>query len=178
MLAPARHPRVLLFLDFDGVLHHFFPQPGVDDAQNRHFAFLGAFEDAVRRCPCEIEIVIASTWRRVHDLAALRALFSPDIAERIVGVTPQLGSGNGPGARLAEVRAWLERQGRQGDPWVAIDDFPELYQADDPVAIVDCQDCFGPREAALLLQAVCDPKAYARRRALSAGPGAPGGMSG
>ena len=158
--APAR--RVVLFLDFDGVLHHFFPVAGAPDADNRHFAFVPAFEAAVRACPCEVDIVIASTWRVKYPLEAMRAYFSPDIAARIIGITPRVGSGMGPGGRLAEVRAWLEANGRQDDPWVAIDDFSEIYEGDPSVALVHCHDCFAEREAGLLLQAVCDPEGYAR----------------
>ncbi|MBW8456939.1 MAG: hypothetical protein K0M58_00620 [Thiobacillus sp.] len=38
--------------------------------------------------PSTIRIVVSSTWRHQFTLDQLRARFSPDIAVRIIGVTP------------------------------------------------------------------------------------------
>lgn len=149
------HLPLPLFLDFDGVLHHFFPMPGESDEQNAKFAFLPAFEAAVRQSPRPVQIIISSTWRRAKTLSELRALFSPDIAGLITDVTPVLGLGNGPGARHAEVVAWMESKNRFGQPWVGIDDYPELYLPGD--AVVACRDEFSSHEAGLLLEAIADP---------------------
>lgn len=151
---------MLVFLDFDGVLHHFFPLPGVPDAENAHFFYLPAFARAAEACGVPLEIVIASTWRRKYDLPALRSRFPKALAEAIVGVTPFVGSGNGPGGRQVEVEAWLASQGRTGEAWVGVDDFPSLYQPG--AAVVACQDQFGEREAELFIQAVRDPAGFAR----------------
>lgn len=149
---------MILFLDFDGVLHRFFPLD--QGEENAHFYFVPPFEAAVRQAQGPVDIVIASTWRRKFSLDALKAHFSPDIAARIVGATPTVGSGNGPGARQVEVEAWLEAHGRQGEAWVGIDDFPELYAED--AAVVACHDQFADREAELLLEAIADPAAFAQ----------------
>lgn len=155
------HLPLPLFLDFDGVLHHFFPLPGNTDEQNAKFAFLPAFEAAVRQSPRPVQIIISSTWRRTKTLSELRALFSADIADLITDVTPAQGLGNGPGARHAEVVAWMGSRNRLGQPWVGIDDFPELYRPGDTV--VACRDRFGEREASLLLEAIADPLGFAQR---------------
>ena len=50
-------------------------------------SLFAAFEAVVRRIP-DAQIVVTSTWREVVGLTGLRRLFSPDVAEQIVGVTP------------------------------------------------------------------------------------------
>lgn len=71
---------VTLFLDFDGVLH-----PAFCPAEE-HFCRRPLFEDVMRRHPA-VRIVISSSWRHHYPVGQLRARFSPDIAERIVGTT-------------------------------------------------------------------------------------------
>lgn len=164
---------VLLFLDFDGVLHHFFPMTGFSDEENQKFYYLPAFEQAIRDLPVPVEIVIASTYRHKYDIDQLRQFFSPDIARKIVGVTPNADEArkllgieedengdNGPGTRQVEVEGWLKRARREGQPWVAIDDFPTLYRN---AAVVHCQDKFDAHEAALLTEAVMDVAAFAKK---------------
>lgn len=157
---------ILFFLDFDGVLHPHFPLADLPDEENQHFFYLPVFETAARQCG-EYEIVISSTWRNKHTLNEIRQLFSPDVAARIVGATPAVGRGNGPGARQVEVEAWLEAQGRQNDPWIGIDDYPELYNAG--AAVVACHDGFRQRETDLLLEAARDIKAFAERYPVNSG---------
>lgn len=170
---PSFPSPVLLFLDFDGVLHHFFPMAGVSDEENQRFYYRPAFEQAIRELPVPVQIVVASTFRHKYDIDQLRQFFSPDIARMIVGVTPSAdvarkilgiedsGNGdNGPGTRQVEVEAWLKRAGREDHPWVAIDDFPTLYTS---AAVVACQDKFDAHEAALLVEAVADPQAFAQK---------------
>ena len=147
-------------LDFDGVLHPFFPLPDLTDEQNAHFACRPAFEETVRQCP-NLLLVISSSWRNKYSLAELRGFFSPDIAERIIGKTPAIGAGNGDGGRQAEVEAWLEQNGRAGHKWIGIDDHAPLYLPG--ATVVQCNDGFGDRETALLLEAARDPEGYAIR---------------
>ncbi|MET3139349.1 hypothetical protein AAKU61_003730 [Undibacterium sp. GrIS 1.2] len=104
---------MILFLDFDGVLH---PEPCYDEA--KLFTCLSRLEQVLREF-ASVRIVISSTWREKHSLSDLRRLFSADIAERIIGVTPSwrdhselvdiIGY-----QRHAEIEAWL----RQSEsPW-------------------------------------------------------------
>ena len=81
----------VLFLDFDGVLHS---EPSLP---KEAFSQLPLVEAILREFP-SVEVVISSTWRLDwvgdSDAAAvenLRRYFSPDIAQRVVGVTPFLG---------------------------------------------------------------------------------------
>ena len=146
-----------LFLDFDGVLHPYFPVAGKTDTENAHFSCLKAFETAVRDCPTPVRIVISSTWRNRESLSVLKERFSRDIQKIIVGVTPNVEGSNEPGGRLTEVRQWLVENGLQDARWIGIDDYPELYGEG---VVVACNDEFGAREKALLLAAVADPAVF------------------
>lgn len=159
-----------LFLDFDGVLHHFFPREDSSDLENARFSFLPEFEAAIRQSPRQVQIIISSTWRRSHTLSELRGFFSRDIAGLITDVTPVLGAGSGPGDRQDEVEAWLRSKKREDQEWVAIDDMPVLFRPG--AAVVACDDRFGAREAALLAEAIRDPATYAKTHPVATGGGA------
>ncbi len=156
----AQELPVVLFLDFDGVLHHWFPVAGSSDEDNQYFAFLPHFETAVRACERDVEIVISSTWRKNHDLDEIKQKFSNDIANKIVGVTPVFDLENARGSRQIEAQSWL-KDNRPYSQWVGIDDMPDLYEKN--VAVVACADQFGEREHERLVEAVGDPIAYTEK---------------
>lgn len=114
---------MILFLDFDGVLH---PDPCWDEAIL--LQHLPRLESVLRDFPA-VEIVISSTWRDTRTLDQLRSYFSPDIAARIIDVTPNwrdltdlceiLGSTY---VRQVEIEGWLRASGRPWEQWVALDD--------------------------------------------------------
>lgn len=150
---------MLYFLDFDGCLHRFFPI-SKDDPMDALFAYVPQFEEAIRQCP-NAEIVISSSWRHKYSLEEMKKHFSPDVQEMIIDVTPKIGAGASPGARSDEVNLWLRQNGRVGQAWIGIDDYPSLYKTGD--AVVACQDQFDERETALLLEATKDPHAFAKK---------------
>lgn len=150
--------RVLFFLDFDGVLHHFFPLPGIPEEENTHFYYLRWFEGALREVP-EAQVVIASTWRNNFTLDQLRAHFAPDLRARIIGTTPNLGS-HQDGRRHDEVVAYLRANQLDDVPWVGIDDMDFLYRPGD--CLVQCPDKFGPVQKAQLIEAASNPAEFAR----------------
>lgn len=111
----------VLFLDFDGVMHPEFCH------ESKHFVHLDTFETVMRAAP-HIELVISSTWRQKRTLDELRALFTADVAARIVGATPLYAQlEEVPDTLLgyereAECRAWLRQHGRAAQEWLALDD--------------------------------------------------------
>lgn len=110
-----------IFLDFDGVLRReSSPRSRLDPD------CVQAFERVVLAHP-GAAVVIASTWRLVHRLDALRRLFSPSFASRIEGVTPDVPDAE-EYARHAEVMAYLNRHKLHGVRWIAVDDDPEGYR--------------------------------------------------
>ena len=118
---------MLLFLDFDGVLHPevvSFSIPGVLRREG-DFSRVPLFEELMREFP-DIDIVISSAWRELNSLDTLRGFFSPDIAERIIDATPVLPA-HFEARREQEIRCWLQQAGRENEPFVAIDDWPMLF---------------------------------------------------
>ena len=123
----------VLFVDFDGVTH---PEPSLPD---EFFAQLPLIEAVLRDYPA-VDIVVSSTWRldwmAGSDAAAvenLRQYFSPDIAKRVVGLTPFLGriQENGldalPYVRELECHAWMKSNRSVRTRWMALDDRDELF---------------------------------------------------
>ncbi len=132
---------LLIFLDFDGVLRR-------KDAPLYRFEkpLRLAFEDAVRRIP-GAEIVITSTWREVAGLTDLRKLFSRDVAERMVGVTPI-----GEGCRYVEILTYLRATGAEGSRFVVVDDDPHSFPRGVPLLLIDPVKGFGAEEAEKLVE--------------------------
>lgn len=120
---------MILFLDFDGVLH-------AENLTSRQplLSKLPLLEEVLREFPA-VEVVISSTWRLKWPdphlaTTEMRKHFSPDIAPRVVGVTPNyrhLDSRLAPDGlslyhRHWEIEAWLRTHRPPGTPWVALDD--------------------------------------------------------
>ena len=118
---------MIIFLDIDGVLH---PEPCYDEA--KLFFCLPRLEHVLREFKL-IKIVISSTWRETRSLSDLRKYFSADIAERILGVTPnwrevpELIEISGY-QHHAEIEGRLRQSGSPWQSWVAIDDKPYLFK--------------------------------------------------
>lgn len=126
---PQKGNIMILFLDFDGVLH-----PENTNRKSDLLTRLPLIEDVLREFP-SAEIVISSAWRLNwphHTLATLelRRHFSEDVAPRVIGVTPnftQLDRQNAPDGlhlyrRQWECEMWLRANRLPGTPWVALDD--------------------------------------------------------
>lgn len=117
---------MLLFLDFDGVLHQAIPYK-----KEEQFVRLPLLEATLRQVP-EVNVVISSSWRLQKTLAELREVFSQDIAVRIIGSTPApYDVDPTPDLRRhyrqAEIDAWLRAQKRLNEPWVALDDRADWF---------------------------------------------------
>lgn len=112
---------MILFLDFDGVLH---PQHnGEPTPEEDVFCHLPRFEAVMRDFP-RVQIVITSMWRYDFSLDKLKAKFSPDIAERIIGTTRLTDRTNDtylPARREREILDWLADSGCETTPWLALD---------------------------------------------------------
>ncbi|MEJ8850819.1 HAD domain-containing protein [Variovorax rhizosphaerae] len=111
---------MILFLDFDGVLH---PVHDGEFAGPPVFCHLPRLERLLREFP-RVDVVITSKWREHLSLEILREFFSEDIRPRVVGMTP-LTQPNSLGymqARREEaVIAWLQEHGMHEGHWVALD---------------------------------------------------------
>lgn len=115
---------MVLFLDFDGVLH---PEPCHQPGQL--LCELPRIEGVLRDFP-ESQVVVSSTWRDTRSLGELQGIFSPDVAGRVVGVTPhwrQLEHTVYSHHRQAEVEAWLKVNRAPWDRFVVLDDRAWLF---------------------------------------------------
>jgi hypothetical protein len=135
---------MILFLDFDGVLH---PAVCASDADLLCHRLM--LESVLREC-AHVDIVISSTWRESRPLDRFQAMFSDDIGTRIIGVTPQWQNiqdetSMGTYVRQGEIEAWLRQAGRTWEAWVALDDQPWLFKPFLP-NLVRCDPAIGLTE--------------------------------
>lgn len=115
--------KVVVFLDFDGVLH---PMPSW---QHEVLQQMPVLADVLRQFP-GVEVVISSSWREHYSLEEMKEFFAEDIRHLVVGVTPVLRQGDAstPFERQREIEAWLQANRSGGRPWLAIDDWAEGFE--------------------------------------------------
>lgn len=131
---------LLIFLDFDGVFHYFWPHPEASDEENSFFYFVPIFEKTILEFSelFNFKIVISSSWRNNKSLDQLRSPFSKFIQRMIIDVTPNH-SDNSDGSRLREAEEWLLTNQYNGD-WLSIDDHPDIWY--NHKNLIRCQDGF------------------------------------
>lgn len=113
---------MLLFLDFDGVLH---PR----SAGEHPFVHIPRIERVLRDFPL-VQVVISSSWREVTPIQELQAIFSEDLRRRIIGTTPLVDIEYPPGpvgSREKEIRIFLDQAEFIGRKWLALDDEAPLF---------------------------------------------------
>ena len=118
--------QMLIFLDFDGVLHPNGCNP------SSYFSRAPLLE-AVLRQSADFEVVISSSWRHRRPFDELVLLFSADVRKYVVGITPdsryvEMPVRLGLYPRQAEIEVWLRENAQATDNWVAIDDRPWLFK--------------------------------------------------
>ncbi len=116
---------MLLFLDFDGVLH---PEPADTDEL---FSCAPMLWKILRACP-SVDVVFSTSWRTQHSVDELINFVTngggEDLAHRFIGATPVLADKARYETKRGFVRedeclAWLVGNGRQDQRWLAVDDF-------------------------------------------------------
>ena len=139
---------MIVFLDFDGVTHAFFPRKDLTDEENQLFYFLPRIEKVLREFE-EVKVVISSSWRLLaYSLDDLRSNFSEDMRERVIGVTPEIKLNthvDWEGRRQREVELYLSQNQLEGTPWLALDDVKENYLPDANLLL--CKDKFDEVDA-------------------------------
>ena len=139
---------MIVFLDFDGVTHTFFPRRDLTDEENQLFYFLPKIEEVLREF-ADVKVVISSSWRLLsYSLDDLRSNFSVDMRERVIGVTPEIkliAPIDWEGCRQREVELYLKQNQLEGTPWLALDDVKKNYLPDANLLL--CNDKFDDVEA-------------------------------
>ena len=142
---------MILFLDFDGVLHHENVTVKRCSSSSRRYLkahearFLtrdgklvkgkDMFEHADRLAAVlepfpNVRIVISSTWREHFCPEKILQFLPATLAARVIGHTPLCDKFGGVGSRLSEILAYLEGNGLVGEPWIALDDQAHLFWDD------------------------------------------------
>lgn len=121
--APAT---MILFLDFDGVLHE---DPCFDES--RLFVRAPSLAQTLEPFP-EVAIVLSTAWRTQWTLAELSRPLPAALRKRVVDATPLFSPADAPAAlrpyqRQAECFCWLRQHGFEQSLWVALDDRPSLF---------------------------------------------------
>ncbi|RZT76421.1 hypothetical protein EV678_2297 [Azospira oryzae] len=140
---------MILFLDIDGVLHPVFPREDLPDEENQLLSYLPRLESVLREYSF-LQIVVASDWRRRIAFDELRNIFTEDLRNRLIGITPTLEKmGDGwIGHRQREALQYLETQNLADEMWIALDDDPDNWLPDAPLVL--CNDGFRTTEEAIL----------------------------
>ena len=125
---------MILFLDFDGVMHP-------NNRPGALFMWVPRLAMWLDAWP-QVDVVISSSWRVHHTQGEMVEMLGPVIGSRIVGCTPWLGQVRDdnvyPAAkasaptheRQAQVEAWMAASWDPARAWVALDDMPYLFDAD------------------------------------------------
>lgn len=128
---------VVVFLDFDGVLH----PPNCRAAQL--FSNLPRLKRALTEYP-EVRIVVSSSWRQGRTLSRLKEHLG-SVSARVVGCTPILPYQRDRPHRGLECTSWIAENAPHV-PWLAIDDEPYLFSPNHRV--VPCDSRLGFTEKA------------------------------
>ncbi|CBJ39332.1 conserved protein of unknown function [Ralstonia solanacearum CMR15] len=120
-MAVIKSRDLVLFTDFDGVLHAA-DEPALDGtgrviANERLFAWLPILVGILEPYP-EVRLVVSSDWRRLLDDENLRLVLGP-LGSRFVGIVETWGA-----SRADEILAEVRR--RKLTHWLALDDHPTV----------------------------------------------------
>jgi len=126
-MSEALPKRLLIFLDFDGVLH---PRPTL---AGERFCRLPLLEGWLRERP-HVDVVISSSWRFANSLTELRSIFSEDLQSRVISTTSA--GGDAGGSREHQIRQWLQFEA-PGATWIAIDDSSWLFSRTERLVLCD-----------------------------------------
>lgn len=130
---------MILFLDFDGVLHPSFARG------KAYFSAKPLLWQLLDECP-QVEVVFSTSWRSDHTVEKLIQLVTQEggehLAGRFIGGLPSIpveANRNITGPvhlREIAIRAWLAGTGLTGRNWIALDDDPAGFKPDCPNLIL------------------------------------------
>lgn len=151
---------MILFLDFDGVLHPGFARGPA------YFSALPLLWQLLNECP-HIEVVFSTSWRSDHSVESLIQLVTSQGGENLAGLfigaipsIPFEANRNITGPvhlREIAIRAWLAGNGRQGRNRIALDDDSTGFKPDCPnLILVDKMTGLKPEHMEILI-ASCQP---------------------
>lgn len=124
---------MILFLDFDGVLH-----PETIERYDELFCRCSHLWSVLEAVP-SVEVVFTTTWRHKHRFEELVALVTAGggeyLASRFVGATPDVlmnAVRDTYRSREVECLAWLCGNGQSSREWIAVDDVASGFSFPQP----------------------------------------------
>lgn len=138
---------MILFLDFDGVLHPLL-------RSEPDFCRIELLWKILRACP-DVDVVFSTSWREIYSQDELLDLVTHgngwEFAHRFVGATPSIFREKGAlihgphHRRHIECRLWLTGNGQYQRQWLALDDIavsfppasPTLHLVDGKVGLTE-----------------------------------------
>ncbi len=136
MKAMAGEGQLLLYLDFDGVLHPervwWHPTVGPylsDPGEDRLFQHSALLERILAPYP-DIRIILSTSWVRRYGVAKSAKELRPALRQRVVGSTINGRMNEDAFSRLLRgQQVWADVQKRKPRAWLALDDCPDGWPA-------------------------------------------------
>lgn len=129
---------MILFLDFDGVMHPDFAR------EKALFSATPLLWQVLEACPL-VDVVFSTSWCETHPMSELIDFATQGggehLAGRFIGSTPSIVTERGANItqsywRETEIKLWLAGNGQQGRTWMALDDFTEYFSPNCPNLIL------------------------------------------
>lgn len=138
---------LVLFLDFDGVFHHFFPHRNKTDTENSLFYYADNVEDFCLKLnqSFDLKIVFATSWKEKFSFDDLKGFFEdyPAIYSSCYSVTPNIKGLPDEGYKWTESEVWLHDNQYNG-LYIILDDNPESWKENGVINpnLIICNDKF------------------------------------
>ena len=167
---------MILFLDFDGVLHpdeaYLVKGRPVLRAEGALFMWAPLLVDTLKNSP-DVQIVLSTSWARELRFTKARSFLPPELQQRVIGATwhSRMASNDYGDFRTRNRNTWWDRATRYQQikryvdrahlvDWIAVDDNPEGWSDSDCHRVVRTDPDRG----------LSDPESVARLSALLVGP--------
>jgi len=140
---------VVLYLDFDGVLHHedvwWHPRRGayINTPGYRVFEHMHLLEEALEPFP-HVLIVLSTSWVRVRRFSGALKRLSPSLRARVIGATFHTNMKRTAFEALPRgVQILNDVARRQPCHWVALDDDSESWPVEHAKRLILCDGALG-----------------------------------
>jgi hypothetical protein len=141
---------MILFLDFDGVLHPLM-------RREPDFCRLPFLHQILRACP-NANAVFSTSWREIYRpdemVEFVTRAGGEDLAHRFIGQTPRLHARSDYDPRLLECLRWLESNGHADSSWLALDDIPQNFNSHPNLYLVDRTTGLTEADVAAIIQRI------------------------